>query len=180
LKFAGYSEDYADDYILKTEIVVPTCPMCPLYHEDAGIESVYDSGVGSNAGDANGNSDTVDNDAYKQQKWEDTHTDELIMNEPEEPVETVESKPIPPAAPSTYTPPAPQPQVGLAGSDTPMAANPAPVSSPAPAKSEDTPPCPACERCPEPAFECKKVPNYRSPSMQNYMPIPVLNDFSKF
>jgi hypothetical protein len=33
---------------------------------------------------------------------------------------------------------------------------------------------------PEPAFECKKVPNYRSPYTQNYMPLPVLNDFSKF
>jgi hypothetical protein len=42
------------------------------------------------------------------------------------------------------------------------------------------PPCPACERCPEPAFECKKVPNYRSPSIDNYMPVPVLNDFSRF
>ena len=50
-------------------------------------------------------------------------------------------------------------------------------------KSEDKnqcPPCPACERCPEPAFECKKVPNYRSPSIDNYMPVPVLNDFSRF
>jgi hypothetical protein len=45
---------------------------------------------------------------------------------------------------------------------------------------ETCPPCPACERCPEPAFECKKVPNYRSPSIDNYMPVPVLNDFSKF
>jgi hypothetical protein len=45
---------------------------------------------------------------------------------------------------------------------------------------ETCPPCPACERCPEPAFECKKVPNYRSPSIDNYMPVPVLNDFSNF
>jgi len=45
---------------------------------------------------------------------------------------------------------------------------------------EICPPCPACERCPDPAFECKKVPNYRSPSIDNYMPVPVLNDFSKF
>ena len=42
------------------------------------------------------------------------------------------------------------------------------------------PPCPACERCPEPAFDCKKVPNYRSPSVNQYLPMPVLNDFSKF
>jgi hypothetical protein len=47
-------------------------------------------------------------------------------------------------------------------------------------KSESCPPCPACERCPEPAFDCKKVPNYRSPSIGQYMPMPVLTDFSKF
>jgi len=41
------------------------------------------------------------------------------------------------------------------------------------------PPCPACERCAEPAFECKKVPNY-SAFNQNYMPVPVLSDFSSF
>jgi len=45
---------------------------------------------------------------------------------------------------------------------------------------KECPACPACERCPEPAFECKKVPNYRSPSIDNYMPVPVLNDFSRF
>ena len=185
LRFADYEEDPADDYILKTELVVPTCPTCPMYHEDSDIEPSYSSGVASSAGNANGSSDTVNDDAYQQQQWEDTHTSE-------EPI--IEDKPPPPAAPTTYTS-TPQvglagldapttytstPQVGLAGSDTPMTANPTPVSTPAPAKSEDTPPCPACERCPEPAFECKKVPNYRSPSMQNYMPIPVLNDFSKF
>jgi len=42
------------------------------------------------------------------------------------------------------------------------------------------PPCPACERCPEPSFDCKKVPNYRSTSVGNYLPMPVLNDFSSF
>ena len=47
-------------------------------------------------------------------------------------------------------------------------------------KNTECPACPACERCPEPAFECKKVPNYRSPSIDNYMPVPVLNDFSRF
>jgi hypothetical protein len=41
------------------------------------------------------------------------------------------------------------------------------------------PPCPPPARCPEPAFECKKVPNY-SAFNQNYMPMPVLNDFSTF
>ena len=41
------------------------------------------------------------------------------------------------------------------------------------------PPCPACSRCAEPAFSCKKVPNY-SAFNQDYMPVPVLSDFSSF
>jgi hypothetical protein len=41
------------------------------------------------------------------------------------------------------------------------------------------PPCPPCARCPEPAFDCVKRPNY-SAFNQNYMPMPVLNDFSTF
>lgn len=53
---------------------------------------------------------------------------------------------------------------------------PAAISCP---KQEKTPPCPPCARCPEPAFECKKVPNYAS-SNDNYLPRPVLADFSQF
>jgi hypothetical protein len=41
------------------------------------------------------------------------------------------------------------------------------------------PPCPAPMRCPEPAFECKKVPNYNAFN-PDYMPVPVLSDFSSF
>lgn len=41
------------------------------------------------------------------------------------------------------------------------------------------PPCPPCARCPEPNFECKKVPNYNAFN-PDYMPVPVLNDFSTF
>ena len=33
-------------------------------------------------------------------------------------------------------------------------------------------PCPACARCPEPSFECKKVPNYNSSGLMNQLPIP--------
>ena len=46
-------------------------------------------------------------------------------------------------------------------------------------KQEKCQPCPPCARCPEPAFECKKVPNYSS-SNDNYLPRPVLADFSQF
>jgi hypothetical protein len=41
------------------------------------------------------------------------------------------------------------------------------------------PPCPPCGRCPEPSFECKKVPNYNATNSDT-MPVPVLNDFSSF
>ncbi len=41
------------------------------------------------------------------------------------------------------------------------------------------PPCPPCARCPEPAFECKKVPNYISGN-DEILPRPVLNSFSQF
>ncbi len=41
------------------------------------------------------------------------------------------------------------------------------------------PPCPPCARCPEPSFECKKVPNY-SLSNNNALPRPVLSSFSQF
>ena len=46
-------------------------------------------------------------------------------------------------------------------------------------RQEKCPPCPACARCPEPSFECKKVPNY-SAINNDYLPSPVLNDFSSF
>jgi len=46
-------------------------------------------------------------------------------------------------------------------------------------RQKPCPPCPPCARCPEPAFECKKVPNYRNNS-DMYLPRPVLADFSQF
>ena len=42
------------------------------------------------------------------------------------------------------------------------------------------PPCPPCARCPEPAFKCEKVPNYQAKQTNPYLPLPWLNDFSKF
>ena len=47
-------------------------------------------------------------------------------------------------------------------------------------KPAPVPPCPPCERCPEPAFDCKRVPNYSSVSSGKYLPRPVLSDFSQF
>ena len=41
-------------------------------------------------------------------------------------------------------------------------------------RQKPCPPCPACARCPEPAFTCKKVPNYNSMNNQ-YLPLPWLS-----
>ena len=46
--------------------------------------------------------------------------------------------------------------------------------------SKECPPCPPCARCPEPSFDCKKVPNYSLGPENSYLPRPVLNDFSTF
>lgn len=54
---------------------------------------------------------------------------------------------------------------------------PAPVVNQCP-NTTPPPPCPPCARCPEPSFDCKKVPNY-SPANTN-LPVPVLADFSQF
>lgn len=47
-------------------------------------------------------------------------------------------------------------------------------------KEKECPPCRPCGRCPEPSFECKKVPNYNVGMKNEYLPRPVLADFSQF
>jgi hypothetical protein len=42
------------------------------------------------------------------------------------------------------------------------------------------PPCPSCERCPDPIVECKRVINYRNPNAMSNIPVPVIDDFSNF
>ena len=50
-------------------------------------------------------------------------------------------------------------------------------------RQKPCPACPPCARCPEPAFECKKVPNYSAISASNaggILPLPRLNSFAQF
>jgi hypothetical protein len=54
------------------------------------------------------------------------------------------------------------------------------ASQPNNIRPSEVPPCPPCERCPEPAFDCKKVPNYNSTQGNKYLPRPVLASFSQF
>ena len=48
--------------------------------------------------------------------------------------------------------------------------------------NKSCPPCPPCARCPEPSFECKKVPKYRNLLLNddNQMVNPVVADYTTF
>jgi|TARA_B110000858_G_C17807349_1_gene478795 hypothetical protein len=47
-------------------------------------------------------------------------------------------------------------------------------------REKPCPACPACARCPEPAFTCKKVPDYSAAQVDSTLPLPMLNSFSGF
>jgi|SaaInlStandDraft_1057018.scaffolds.fasta_scaffold86089_2 hypothetical protein len=47
-------------------------------------------------------------------------------------------------------------------------------------RDKPCPACPPCARCPEPAFTCKKVPDYSAAQVDSVLPLPMLNSFSGF
>ena len=85
---------------------------------------------------------------------------------------------LPPGIPASQIPPGHEDLYILKSEIVPPVCPACPQSSSCP-REEPCPPCPACARCPEPAFECKKVPNYSAMS-DDYLPAPILNDFSQF
>jgi hypothetical protein len=88
------------------------------------------------------------------------------------------SSSLPQGIPASLIPPGQENLYILKSEVVPPVCPACPSSSACP-RQEKCPPCPACARCPEPSFECKKVPNYNA--IQNeYLPVPVLNDFSSF
>ena len=88
------------------------------------------------------------------------------------------SSSLPKGIPASLIPPGQEDLYILKSEVVPPVCPACPSSSVCP-RQEKCPPCPACARCPEPSFECKKVPNYNSINNE-YLPIPVLNDFSGF
>lgn len=85
---------------------------------------------------------------------------------------------LPPGITSNQIPPGQEDLYILKSQVVPPVCPVCPVGALAP-REEKCAPCPACARCPEPNFECKKVPNYNAIDNQ-YLPAPVLNDFSTF
>ena len=87
---------------------------------------------------------------------------------------------LPPGIPASQIPPGQEDLYILKSEIVPPVCPACPVAAACPStKEQKCPPCPACSRCPEPSFECKKVPNYNSIE-NDYLPQPVLNDFSTF
>jgi hypothetical protein len=86
---------------------------------------------------------------------------------------------LPTGIPASQIPPGKEDLYILKSEIVPPVCPACPVAQASCPREEKCPPCPACARCPEPAFECKKVPNYNAISDQ-YLPQPVLNDFSQF
>jgi len=170
---AEYKDDLwnNDNYILKTKIVPPKTTPCPTSISPSASEylkqTVSESTSSSSSSDVN---------------------DSYTLNSSASTVSPASASTVSPASASTVFPasastivPAPSPSSptastgALAPSDYSL--NPTIDST---KKNDSCPPCPACERCPEPSFDCKKVPNYRSSSIGQYLPLPILTDFSKF
>jgi hypothetical protein len=89
------------------------------------------------------------------------------------------SSSLPSGIPASQIPPGKEDLYILKSEVVPPVCPACPVSQASCPRQEPCPPCPACARCPEPAFECKKVPNYNAIDDQ-YLPQPVVNDFSSF
>ena len=151
--YASYHDDHEDDkYILKTKIVPPKGTACPTKISDPA--SNYLNGIGASASQSNTSSQS-----------ESSSMISVTTSQPQEPEKKSEPQPANTKQHTEFL-------NEIKGTISQM--------NQQKEKPETCPPCPACERCPEPAFECKKVPNYRSPSIGQYMPMPILTDFSKF
>lgn len=87
---------------------------------------------------------------------------------------------LPPGIPASQIPPG-QEDLYILKSEVVPPVCPACPSITAIPRQEPCPACPPCGRCPEPSFECKKVPNYNAGlNGGDYLPVPVLSDFSSF
>ena len=103
------------------------------------------------------------------------------MSDDEQSTDTSDNSPssaLPEGVPRSQIPPGQQNMYILKSEIVPPVCPICPTAAICP-RQEKCQPCPPCARCPEPAFECKKVPNYSS-SNDNYLPRPVLADFSQF
>jgi hypothetical protein len=104
------------------------------------------------------------------------------------------SSSLPAGIPKSRIPPGEEDLYILKSQVVPPVCPACPTSSACP-REKPCPACPPCARCPEPSITCKAVPNYSAANYDNgmsndgpfggminnqYIPVPVLNDFSTF
>lgn len=168
-----YSEydpyNYDNKYILKTQVVPPVCPSCPNVISSHGHDGLVDGSgasvtqesteinetteISNSSSVESTNITNIENTTIngEQKKETDSSDAATILNN------NIKSNEMLKNQKATYDSESLSENV-----------------------SDRCPPCPSCERCPEPAFTCEKVINYKSPSAKQYLPMPVLNDFSTF
>lgn len=171
------------DYILKTQIETPVCPNNPYEYGNHGFGSLLEDDT----------SIVTPDDSWLKRGVQDVQSD--IMNNS---ILTTESTPSTLESPFTIqedlaTGSAQNNATGLndLNLNYPLInSSPEPStnditnntvsSGPASVDGDKCPPCPACQRCPEPVVECKKVVNYSNAANSGQLPVPYINDFSKF
>ena len=181
-----YGFENSEDYLLKTEIVPPVCPACPSVIN----QHSHDGVVGEEGQRLSGSE-------YKETNITNINNEENVFNEN---VENVESEVIIQEG-NDNKPQQQQQQQQQQNNNQQQISNSlleqyektisdlrGQISNLKQSNGGNTnnnnnsecAPCPAPMRCPEPAFSCQKVINYKSPSAGQYLPMPVLNDFSTF
>jgi hypothetical protein len=172
------------DYILKTQIETPVCPNNPteygnnglgsLISENNHIETPDDSWLKS--GNINTDSNTPSNDTPVTSDSTPSTLEspyiiqpDIALNSPQNNSTGLNDLNL--NFPTLNMTPEPSKTDGN---------NNTPKSEPTTVRDDKCPPCPACQRCPEPVVECKKVVNYTNAASSGQLPVPYINDFSKF
>ena len=185
---------YDDNYILKTEVVPPVCPACPSlinghsHEENVGENtSILGTDQASTNGDINvvsqeqttsveetTNTNTSNTSNVTNIYNEDSSNQDSSNQDSSNQQQNQSQQLTMPSLPSGSSPEDYQKEIERLKAEIKQ------LKQSNGGTSDSCPPCPPCDRCPEPSFSCEKVINYRSPNVGNYLPLPVLNDFSTF
>lgn len=205
VQYDSYTSDYItpdldDNYILKTEIVPPVCPACPSVINQHSHDGEVTSDSSSLGGSELNENNTLGGSKLNETNITNITNEENVTNKVNETVNTSIQK--------TNVVDNPELETQEVEDETAQSQNNNNIQSfsnqndslvqeyekqinelkseldelrqRSAGKDGECPPCPPCDRCPEPVFSCEKVINYRSPSVGQYLPMPVLGDFSTF
>lgn len=174
-----YGYGYDDNFILKTEIVPPVCPACPSLinghsHEEevSGNTPILGTGPISQSSVVSSNEEVNNTSTSNITNTQIYNTNNNGNGTPEEDNASTmnQSENMTTKTNEQYEKEIQDLKAELNKLKQSNGSN----------GTDSCPPCPPCDRCPEPSFSCEKVINYRSPNVGNYLPLPVLNDFSSF